>query len=219
MHKVINVISNGAGNFILRVERKNISFKPGQFFSLGIPSIPINREYSVSSSLNDNYLDFLIREIEDGTLSGKLRKLKKNDEIKILGPFGEFYMEKMDFTKKYIFIASGTGIAPFISIIKSNQNLDYELFHGVRNFEDAYKDIEIRNYIVFISRNKNYISKNINFKYFNGRITENLNFLENYLNHEYLYFVCGNSSMVNDIYDFLEKNKIKANKIFSELFF
>lgn len=219
MYKVIDIISNGGGNFILRVERNNLSFMPGQFFSLGIPGIPINREYSVTSSLNDIHLDFLIREIEDGTLSSKLRKLKKNDEIKILGPFGEFYLKKMDFKKKYIFIASGTGIAPFISIIKSNQSLDYELFHGVRNFEDIYHDRIIKNYTVFISRNKRNISKKITHKHFNGRITENFDFLQKYIKQEHLYFICGNSSMVSDIYDFLEKNKIKSNKIFTELFF
>tara|TARA_B100001964_G_scaffold219552_1_gene261741 strand:- start:257 stop:916 length:660 start_codon:yes stop_codon:yes gene_type:complete len=219
MHKVLDIINNGTGNFTLRVERKNITFKPGQFFSLGIPDIPINREYSVSSSLNDAYLDFLIREIEDGTLSSRLRKLKTNDEIKILGPYGEFYMEEMDFSKKYIFIASGTGIAPFISIIKSNKNLDYELFHGVRNIEDIYDDGKIKNYTVFISRNKNNINKRLSYKYFNGRITDNLDFLKHYIDQEYLYFICGNSSMVGDMYDFLEKNKIKTNKIFSELFF
>ncbi len=219
MHKVLDIINNGSGNFTLRVERKNITFRPGQFFSIGIPNVPINREYSVSSSLNDTHLDFLIREIEDGTLSSRLRKLKINDKVKILGPYGEFYMKEMDFSKKYIFIASGTGIAPFISIIKSNKSLNYELFHGVRTIEDICGDEKIKNYNVFISRNKNNIKNNSINKYFNGRITDNLAFLKQYINQEYLYFICGNSSMVGDMYDFLEKNKIKTNKIFSELFF
>ena len=76
LHKVIKIIPYGSANFILRTERKNIKFNPGQFFSIGVPGIPINREYSVSSSINDDYLDFLIREISDGVLSSKLKTLK-----------------------------------------------------------------------------------------------------------------------------------------------
>ena len=96
LHKVIKIIPYGSANFILRVEKKNIKFNPGQFFSIGVPEIPINREYSVSSGVDDDYLDFLIREISDGVLSNKLKKLKINDNIKILGPFGEFYLKEFN---------------------------------------------------------------------------------------------------------------------------
>ena len=102
LHKVIKVINYGSANFILRVERNNIKFNPGQFFSIGVPGVPVNREYSISSGVNENYLDFLIREINDGVLSGKLKNLKKNDHIKILGPYGEFYLKELKGTKDRI---------------------------------------------------------------------------------------------------------------------
>jgi ferredoxin-NADP reductase len=122
LHKVIKIIRYGSANYILRVERNNIKFNPGQFFSIGVPGVPINREYSVGSGVDENYLDFLIREINDGVLSTKLKNLKKDDQIKILGPYGEFYLKEFNINKRYNFFASGSGLAPFISIINSFKN-------------------------------------------------------------------------------------------------
>ena len=217
LHKVIKIIPYGSANFILRVEKKNITFNPGQFFSIGVPEIPINREYSVSSGINDDYLDFLIREISDGILSSKLKKLKMNDNIKILGPYGEFYLKEFNINKKYNFFASGSGLAPFLSIIRSFKNLKFNIFHGVRFSEDIYTLGELNNYNVFISKYAG--EKNDFIKIYNGRITSNFEIIKKHISLDDLFFICGNSFMVNDIYDYLKKNDIKANNIYSELFF
>ena len=218
LHKVIKIIKYGSANFILRVERNNIKFHPGQFFSIGIPGVPINREYSVSSGVNENYLDFLIREINDGVLSTKLKNLKKDDQIKILGPYGEFYLKEFNINKKYNFFASGSGLSPFLSIIRSFKNLNYNIFHGIRLFEDIYMESELKNYNVFISRPNGTI-KHKNIRIYNGRITSNLEKIKEYITANDLFFICGNNLMINDVYNYLEKNNIKNNSIYSELFF
>ena len=217
-HKVINIIKYGSANFILRVERNNIKFNPGQFFSIGVPGVPINREYSVSSGIDENYLDFLIREINGGVLSTKLKNLKKDDQIKILGPYGEFYLKEFNTNKKYNFFASGSGLAPFLSIIRSFNNLNYNIFHGVRLFEDIYTENELKNYNVFISKFNNK-EKHSDIKTYNGRITSNFEIIKNYINSKDFFFICGNSLMINDVYDYLEKNNIQNSNIYSELFF
>ncbi len=153
-HKVLEVNDYGNGNYILKLERNNISFNAGQFFSIGIPDILINREYSVCSGEKDDYLEFLIREISDGILSKKLRELKKGNEVKVLGPYGNFYLKKMDYNKKYIFIASGTGISPFMSLIKTYPDLNYKIYHGIRFHEDSIEELNNENYIKFITREK-----------------------------------------------------------------
>ena len=218
LHKVIKVIKYGSANFILRVERNNLDFNPGQFFSIGVPGVPVNREYSISSGIYENYLDFLIREINGGVLSSKLKNLKKDDQIKILGPYGEFYLKKFNIKKKYNFFASGSGLAPFISIIRSFKNLNYNIFHGVRLFEDIYTQNEMKNYNVFIS-NFNKKEKHNYAKIYSGRITNNFQVIKNHINSNDLFFICGNSLMINDVYDFLENNNIKNTNIYSELFF
>ena len=218
LHKVIKIIKYGSANFILRVERNDVKFNPGQFFSIGVTDIPINREYSVSSGINENYLDFLIREINDGILSAKLKNLKKDDKIKILGPYGEFYLKEFNTNKKYNFFASGSGLAPFISIIRSFKNLNYNIFHGVRLFEDIYTETELKNYNVFISKFNNK-ERHSSIKIYNGRITNNFEVIKNSINSNDLFFICGNSLMINEVYDYLEKNNIKNSNIYSELFF
>ena len=217
-HKVIKIIKYGSANFILRVERNNIKFNPGQFFSIGVPGVPINREYSVSSGIDENYLDFLIREINGGVLSAKLKNLKKDDQIKILGPYGEFYLKEFNTNKKCNFFASGSGLAPFLSIIRSFNNLNYNIFNGVRLFEDIYTENELKNYNVFISKFNNK-EKHTDIKTYNGRITSNFEIIKNYINSKDFFFICGNSLMINDVYDYLEKNNIQNSNIYSELFF
>ena len=215
---VIDIINTSEGNYILRLNRKNIKFNAGQFFSIGHQKLGINREYSVASSSKEQYIDFFIREVEGGSFSGELRKLKKGDEVKILGPYGEFYLKNFDPNKNFIFFATGTGIAPFISLINTYNIIKYTIYHGVRSFKDSYNLKKLNNYNLAISRE--------NFKfdamdgYSNikrGRIDQfllNLN-----INENMLFFLCGNSLMVSSIYDQLLNKKVKQEKIFTEIFF
>jgi len=213
IHKTLSIENVGKANYILKVEKKDVKFKAGQFFSVGIPNLIINREYSVCSGEKENQLEFLIREIDGGILSKQLKNLKVNDPVKILGPYGNFYIKNFDLKKDYIFIASGTGISPFMSLIKTNPNLNYKLFHGIRYIEDSINNLINDKYLRFISREKKDI-KNC----FHGRITEYLNFLENE-NKDSFVFLCGNSQMVTEVYDKLINLNFKSKNIFTEIFF
>ena len=212
-HKVIEIREIGKHNYILKLERKNINFNAGQFFSLGVTNSIINREYSVSSGEKDDYLEFLIREISDGILSKSLKKLKINNKVKVLGPYGNFYLKNMDEKKKYLFIASGTGISPFMSLIKTHPKLSYNLYHGIRLYEDMIDEVSENQYLKFISRE---IIERPNC--FNGRITNHLELI-NKEEKNCLVFLCGNSLMVTEVYDTLIKNSFKPENIFSEIFF
>ena len=95
-YRVKKISDLSKGNYIISLDKGNLKFKAGQFFSLGISQTFINREYSVCSGENDETLDFLIREVEGGILSKKLRELKIDDEVKVLGPYGSFYLDQID---------------------------------------------------------------------------------------------------------------------------
>jgi len=212
-HDVIDIKNQGFGNYFLKVARNNVKFKAGQFFSLGTFDMPINREYSVCSGEHDDYLEFLIREISDGILSKRLKILDKNEKIKILGPYGNFYLKKIDFDKKYIFIASGTGISPFISLIKTYPNIKFKIYHGIRLYEDAIESLEEKNYLKFISREK--VNKK---NCFDGRLTLHTDIFKNEDKNSYI-FLCGNSLMVTELYDILVEYDFKPENIFTEIFF
>ena len=55
------------------------------------------------------------------------------------GPFGFFSLDEDYATKKYLFVATGTGIAPFHSIALSHPGLDYKIVHGIRYGAEAYE--------------------------------------------------------------------------------
>jgi len=213
IHKIVNLINLSEGNYILCLEKKNVIFNAGQFFSLGVPNTLINREYSACSGEKDKTIDFLIREVSEGILSKKLRELKIGDEVKLLGPYGNFYLRDFDLNKNYIFIATGTGISPFMSLIKTHPKLKYQLYHGIKFKNDVIKNLSETNYYKFVSR------ENVNLpNYFNGRITDNLDKIIKY-NKDSFVFLCGNSLMVTEIYDTLIECGFRPENIFTEIFF
>ena len=216
--KVIGVINTSKGNYVLRIEKNGVNFSAGQFFSIGHEKLGINREYSVASSSDKSYIDFFIREVEGGAFSGKLRKLKEGDRVKILGPYGEFYLRNFYPDANFIFFATGTGIAPFISLIDTHKIKNYTIFHGIREFDDNYNLKKLNNYNLAISRESIDQNKSDKFQDIKkGRVNQ---FVKNLMVEEnMLFFLCGNSLMVSQIYDDLLNKKVKQEKIFTEIFF
>lgn len=220
MHKLIRKEYINENLFKIFFDKKDLKFFPGQHFSLSIPNKSINREYSSYTSSNDKELGFLIRRVEGGIMSNLLDKMEVGDELNIYGPYGSFVLkDEYIKNKQIIFIASGTGIAPFVSM-KETYNLDnYKLFVGIRetrDLADAEKFDESKSYYC-ISREDN-ISKNNHYK---GRINnqlEKIEYIKDYENS--IYMICGNSYMISDVYDILVKEKkINPNNIITESFF
>lgn len=198
--------------FILRLERKAFQFKAGQYVVLSFPDSKEAREYSVYSGENDAFIEILLKIVPAGIFSKRLGDLIKGDEIEVDGPFGFFVMQKDEVeTKKHIFIATGTGIAPFRSYITSFNNLQYQLLHGIgvlneRIEPEYYPDKKI---IYCISRETT--------EHFKGRVTDYL--IHHPIDRETVYHLCGNSSMINDVSDILEGKGIMAENVRTEAFY
>ncbi len=101
------------------IEPFDVSFKPGQFVNLYInkDGEPINaRPYSISSSpLDKKGIELTIRIA--GNFTQQVDKLKEGDVVKLNGPFGRFVLDEA-MMKEIVMIAGGTGIAPFVSMIR-----------------------------------------------------------------------------------------------------
>ena len=95
-HKVISVRNLTSSTFVVRFERLNFQFQTGQFVMLRTPGSLENREYSVYSGENDDFLEVLVREVEGGKVSGKLKKLKPGTEIDVNGPFCFFKFKRWE---------------------------------------------------------------------------------------------------------------------------
>ena len=198
--------------FSLKLPQARFAFKAGQHISLGIKGDYQSREYSIYSGVNDNNLEVLVKEVENGYFTPKLRKLKAGDLVEIHGPFGKFGMEPKDAeTGKFVFIASGTGIAPFRSIVRTYPEIDYTLIHGVRYTTEAYdrREYAVDRYVLCSSRDQKGT--------FQGRLTV---YLKNCtFTPEMQFYLCGNSDMIFDALEILKEKGFDRDQIHCEVYF
>jgi ferredoxin/flavodoxin---NADP+ reductase len=198
--------------YVIRFNRQNIQFKAGQYIGLGFKDYPYMRDYSIYSGENDDFLEVLIKEVQDGDLSVKFKLCAEGNVLKYDGPFGSFTLNEKDIAEKHFtFIATGTGIAPFHSFIRSYPNLNYTILHGVKNSSEAYdaQHYDKNRYILCTSKD----SKG-NFK---GRVTEYIK--KNSINKDGLFLLCGNGGMVYEVYDLLQVKGVSLDQIFLEVYF
>jgi ferredoxin/flavodoxin---NADP+ reductase len=198
--------------FVLRVDRLNAPALAGQCATLGTWGSGLNREYSMYGGENDPWFDFLIREVEDGQVSPRLKNLRPGDPVELDGPYGRFVIEKPeDRSRRYLFIATGVGIAPFHSYLASFPWLDYRLLHGVRFMDECYdrQDYAPGRHLACVSRQDG--------GEFRGRVT---GYLEaNPADPEYYCYVCGNSEMVAEVSGILRSQGVNGDHLFTESFF
>jgi len=124
-------------------------FKNGHFIMIGLPQEegrPLMRAYSIASANYEEELEFFSIKVPDGPLTSKLQKVQIGDEI-ILSkkPTGTLIVDNLLPGKNLYLISTGTGLAPFMSIIKDPET--YEAFdrviltHGTRYVSElAYQD-------------------------------------------------------------------------------
>ncbi|MBK7712416.1 MAG: oxidoreductase [Bacteroidales bacterium] len=212
MHKIIRIRHLTDRTFVIRLERGDMQFKSGQHIIVGLKGELDQREYSVYSGENDDYLEILVREVLDGNVSSHLKQCKEGHLLQVNGPFGSFGLEQFDmFSRKLVFIASGTGISPFHSFIRSYPGIDYTLIHGVSYINEAYEraDYDPGRYILCTSKESSGGRK--------GRVTRFLGTFR--VNPDMLFYVCGNNNMIYEVYHILRDKGVPDEKIFSEVYF
>lgn len=103
--------------FRTRIETDAIvDFVAGQY--IGVRFQGTTRVYSVASSPNRDDLEFCIRRVPGGRLTGTLAvELDPGDQVVLRGPYGDFVMEPPS-RRDLVFLATGTGVAPFRSMIE-----------------------------------------------------------------------------------------------------
>jgi len=137
-------------------------FEPGQFSSLGLPAIPspdkptierpgrgprlVRRAYSIASPGNQtNELEFYIVRVDDGKLTPRLWQLKPGDRLFVDPRIqGKFTLTAIPADKDLVMISTGTGLAPYISMLRTFRTSDPTkkrwrkliIIHGVRLLQD-----------------------------------------------------------------------------------
>lgn len=126
----------------------NFRFHNGHFVMIGleVDGKPLTRAYSIASANYEDELEFFSIKVTDGPLTSRLRNVKIGDEILVsTKPTGTLVADNLFPGKHLYLISTGTGLAPFMSIIKDPDIYDrYDkviLTHGTRYVSElAYEN-------------------------------------------------------------------------------
>ena len=185
------------------------NFKPGQRISLNYKNA--DRDYSLASSPDESDIRLCIRYVKEGLLSRALGDAVKGTVLTFCGPHGYFTFKPS--TRATIWVATGTGIAPFRSMARSGVAPDY-LLHGVETASELYYTEELQpatgNYIPCLSQPGPSPGA------FKGRVTD-------YLQQElapgnYDFYLCGRREMIRDV-TMLVDDQFEGSFIYTETFY
>ncbi|MEW5725038.1 MAG: FAD-binding oxidoreductase, partial [Thermodesulfobacteriota bacterium] len=120
-------------------------FQAGQYLALflEIGNVRTSRPYSLSSPPNQiGHFDITVRRVPGGLVSNHLLdRVRVGDEIESSGPAGQFYHHPLFHDRDLVFLAGGSGITPFMSLIRETveRGLDrtIHLFYGNKTLEET----------------------------------------------------------------------------------
>jgi ferredoxin/flavodoxin---NADP+ reductase len=128
---------------------RSLRFESGQFLMIGleIDGRPLLRAYSIASANYAEHLEFFSIKVPDGALTSRLQHLRVGDAVLVgTKPTGTLVLSDVRPGRHLYLLASGTGLAPFMSIIRDPAT--YERFgkvvlvHGVREASElAYSTL------------------------------------------------------------------------------
>ena len=131
--------------FSFRVTRPaSLRFRSGEFVMIGLPDEkgkPILRAYSIASPNWDEELEFYSIKVPNGPLTSKLQHIKPGDQIILRPkPVGTLVLDALLPGKRLWFLATGTGIAPFASLMRDPETFErYDqviMMHTCRKAEE-----------------------------------------------------------------------------------
>ncbi|MBU2651911.1 MAG: oxidoreductase [Bacteroidetes bacterium] len=209
--KIIRHEEISPGVFVVSLSRK-FDFIPGQVVSIALKPDGPQRVYSIASGLFQEEIQLLYNVKPDGELTPQLCRLKPGSPVYMSQPFGSFTCAE----EKAYWIASGTGIAPFISMLRSGLGIGKVLIHGNRTLEgfyfaDEWIDTLDKDYIRCCSRER---GEGI----YPGRLTSFLHEQDSFPSDR-KYYLCGLAEMVVDVREILLNKGIPWSNILAEIYF
>lgn len=207
--RVVGLGKLSTSGYELTLERGGIQFKAGQLVTIHAPDMLDDRSYTIASGERDEHLQVLFRLIPSGKLTPWLASLKAGDSVDISGPYGEFTIR--DPARKIYFVATGTGIAPCRSYVRSHQGLNLSVVHGVRHTEDLFyrEEFATHGYQACVSGEPS--------EAFHGRVTDYFRRIDIDANAH--FYLCGANEMFYEMRDVLEVRGVPPASIFTEAYY
>lgn len=200
--------------FELVLERDGLDFQPGNCFAISNLK-GVSRPYSASSGTNEPHLRFVIRRMPGGAVSEWLAGRVPGDKIELSSPFGWFLPgyggEPSD---PSVLVATGTGIAPFLSALRSFPDLKPAVcLYGVRSLADAVGLDDLRGRCPF----RLCLSREEAPPHHHGRVTDLLSEIPR--QERTNYYLCGLDAMIDEVSQWLQRRGVHFARIHREVFF
>jgi NAD(P)H-flavin reductase len=202
-------------------------FDPGQYVSVKVSPIGERRSYSIINTPDVSHGFHLLLDLKPmGVGTQYMKSLQFGSEIELLAPMGRFVIPENNTQEHLVFIATGSGISPFRSMIEDQlrnkqSQKKMTLFWGMRYANELFWLDELQDLVdSFPNFNFHPVISQApeEWTLCRGRVTDCLNV--HALPDNALYFLCGNQQMITDVTALLTTQKgVDPSLVLTEKFF
>ena len=208
------------------IEPHRLKFQAGQYISIKIFDQGERRSYSICSTPdNQHQFDLLVDCFPGGPGVKFLQSLEFGAEVEVLAPMGQFMVPEDLTADHLVFVATGSGVAPFKSMIedqlRNKQNQRQITLHwGMRQAADLFW---LEEWEELAEAFKNFHFHPVlsqapdAWTLCRGRVTDCLSVHQ--LPTNAAYFLCGNQAMIQDVANLLTGQRIDKKLILTEKFY
>ncbi|OFZ20474.1 MAG: hypothetical protein A2X94_10700 [Bdellovibrionales bacterium GWB1_55_8] len=206
-----------------------LEFRGGQFISVVVPAgaasggRDLRRAYSIASAPEQRPIELCVKFIEEGPGSGYLATLRPGDVFRGFAPYGDFVYQTPSL-RNACFIATGTGIAPFRSMVLSREYLDSPpaqawCFLGVRTQNELLYVRELSG-VKGLTFFPSITQASKDWQGFRGRVTEYFRSLDGEFPWgETDFYLCGNGPMITEMKELLLERGVDKKSIHQEIYY
>lgn len=210
----------------VRADDAPIPFSAGQFITLNImgPNKMVHRSYSIANTpVNNHTIELACAYVEGGIATNFLFNMKPGETVEASGPFGLFVLKDEQPTR-YVFIATGTGVTPYRSMLHELENritsspLQVELLLGVRNptellFGNEFEQFALKHQTRFrFSACYSRHEETLKAHEYKGHIQDQFEKLNLQAAQDVVY-LCGNPNMIDDAFKLLTEKGFDRKQI------
>jgi ferredoxin-NADP reductase len=203
------------------------AFEAGQFVSVVIPGAgpkgrDLRRAYSIASAPQVRPIELCVKLVEEGPGTNYLYQLQPGDTFRGYAPYGDFTFEPKP-GRRACFIATGTGIAPFRSMVFSEAYLaappasTYCLLGVSSEAELLYvSDFELGSHLQWVPT----VSRPVGgWTGFRGRVTDWLRAQQDFPWVETEYYLCGSGAMIDEVKQILAERGVAKECVHQEVYY
>lgn len=207
------------------VEPTLMEFQSGQYVSVAVDEKGSRRSYSICNRSDiDHGFELLIDMEINGLGVNYFRSLEFGQEIKLIGPMGQFVLQEND-NDQVVFIATGSGVAPFRSMILDLLQLRHDsrpitLYWGLRyvhqlfwqdEFEELAQNFPNFSFYPVISK------PTPDWTLSAGHVTDLLDVHD--FSQRAGFYICGSTNVIESVSKVLAEHQFQTSQIYHEKFF